>query len=323
MTPSRKIVRLNLSILAALVAVAIIAYAVMQGSPGAQVFARGLHDPSAARRIEAATALQSFGSAGASAVPALLDVLQNPEEPAAPASARALREIDAQAAYEFVTGLIDRKAELTARVIDVLGNLGPVAWRAIPAMHAKLGRPEYIRALVPALIEAGDYSDDVIASIAEDARDPVYSAKKWNAMLAFDRLADLGDRIAPELERLTSDREPAVAGQARNTLAKIRNEPKYAQSGLAGFGGQRVSYQEYALDRLSKQGPRAADAIPDIVVELRSKTVLLRFMAAWTLMHIGPAARTAIPQLRAAESDPASLVRDGATDAIYAIEAAP
>jgi hypothetical protein len=50
--------------------------------------------------------------------------------------------------------------------------------------------------------------------------------------------------------------------------------------------------------------------LPDIVSELHSRSQLIRFMAAWTLAHIGPAARPALPELRAAQSDPSSLVRD-------------
>jgi HEAT repeat protein len=138
-------------------------------------------------------------------------------------------------------------------------------------------------------------------------------------MLAFDRLSDLGQRIRPEVERLTSDANPAVSGQAKIILAKIVNQRGYKLSGLAGFPGQRQDYQEYALDRLSKQAQ--ADGLADILTELHSKSVLIRFMAAWTLMHIGSPARSVLPQLRALAADSSSLVRDGAADAIRTIEA--
>jgi len=323
MTSRRKVVWVNLAILGILLACAIALYGTMQGSLGARFYARNLREGSPADRLGAATALQNFGSRGTAAIPALLEVLKNPDDAAAPASARALREIDPQTAYEYVSVLAANKPPLSATVIGVFGNLGPLAWRAIPLVRTALGRSEHIRELLPALIDMGDYSDEVLAAIVADSQDPVYSAKKWDAMLAFDRLSDLGDRIRPELNRLSFDSTPAVAGQAKIILAKIQNQPKYSMSGLAGFPAQTQSYQEYALDRLGKQGARAADAIPDIVVELHSSSVLMRFMAAWTLMHIGSPARTALPRLRAALSDPNSLVRDGAADAIRAIEGTP
>lgn len=323
MTSRRKVVWVNLSILGILLACAIALYGTMQGSVGARVYARSLREGSPADRLRAATALQNFGPRGAPAVPALLEVLKNPDDTAAPACVRALRDIDAQAAYEYTTVLVAKKPALSETVIGVFGNLGPVAWRAIPLVRTALGRSEHIRELLPALIDMGDYGDEVVGAIVADSRDPVYSAKKWDAMLAFDRLSDLGSRIRPELERLSFDSTPAVAGEAKMILGKIQNQPKYSMSGLAGFPAQGQSYQEYALDRLSKQGARAADAIPDIVAEFHSNSVLIRFMAAWALMHIGSPARSALPQLRAALADPNSLVRDGAADAIRSIEGAP
>lgn len=323
MTSRGKVIGANLGGLGILLAVAMTAYVAMRGPIGARVYARNLREGSAAERMQAAIALQSYGSQGAPAIPSLVEVLQNPDDAAAPACARALREIDPEAAYKYVRGLIAKKPPLSPTVIDVFGSLGPVAWRAIPLVRTALVRSGHIRELIPALIDMGDYSDEVLGAITADSRDPVYSVKKWDAMLAFDRLTDLGDRVRPELERLRSDPTPAVSGQASITLGKIANEPKYAVSGLIGFPASNQSYQEYALDRLSKQGARAASAIPDILVELRSKSVLIRFMAAWTLMHIGSPARSALPQLQAVQSDSSSLVRDGASDAIHAIEGAP
>jgi hypothetical protein len=70
MTSRRKIVGANLSILGGLVSGAIMAYAVVQGSLGALFHAKGLREGSSSERLKAATALQSFGSSGAPAVPA-------------------------------------------------------------------------------------------------------------------------------------------------------------------------------------------------------------------------------------------------------------
>ena len=89
MTSRGKIICVNLGILAGLLTAAIGAYAVMQGSIGARFYAKTLLEGSAADRLRAATNLQRFGSSGAAAVPALLRVLQNPDDPAAPACARA------------------------------------------------------------------------------------------------------------------------------------------------------------------------------------------------------------------------------------------
>src|SRR5689334_8044495 len=102
MTSRGKVIWANLGGLGMLVAVAIFAFVAMRGPLGARVYARNLREGSAAERMQAAIALQSYGSQGTPAIPSLVEVLQNPDNAAAPASARALREIDPETAYEYV-----------------------------------------------------------------------------------------------------------------------------------------------------------------------------------------------------------------------------
>ena len=161
MTSRGKIISVNLGILVALLSAVIAAYAVMQGSIGARFYAKTLLEGSADERLKAATALQRFGSSGAPAVPALLRVLQNSDDPAGPACARALREIDPQAAYQCVKGLIEKNVTPTSIAIDVLGNFGPIAWRAIPSAIDRVKRAANAR---------GDWDPDKLAAIPVDAR---------------------------------------------------------------------------------------------------------------------------------------------------------
>jgi HEAT repeat protein len=121
---------------------------------------------------------------------------------------------------------------------------------------------------------------------------------------------------------LSTSTEPGIASQAKAMLSKLDNPPP-SVFGLVHRRNQGRVMQEFYLDLLSKQGPGAAQAIPEILTELRSESILIRFMACWTLMHVGPAGRSALPQLRAALSDRTSLVRDAAAEAIRLIEAAP
>lgn len=319
MTSRRRVIWLNLGLLGLLFAAAIAAWVGMTGSIGARIYAKTLREGSAGERCKAAEALESFDSSGAPAVPALLEILRNPEDPAAPLCARALREIDPQAAYEYVTRLIGNSAPLTPATTSAFGNFGPIAWRAIPLVRGALSRPARVHAFA-ALIDMGDYDDELIAAIIKDARGGVDS---WGARLALDRLGDVANRIQPSLlERLTSDSTPVISAMGKTIPGKVGNQSGYASGGLEGFPHSDRGYQEYALDQLSKQGARAADAIPDILTELHSKSLLIRFTAAWTLMHMGSSARSVLPELRAAQNDPNSLARDGAADAIRAIEAA-
>lgn len=324
----RKTIWINLIALGVVLTAALLIGAMMYGSFGASLYAKTLSAGSPRDRINAASALQELGPKATAAVPALLDVLGNPNDPSAGACARALREIDAQAAYEYSGALAARiergEIALTPEVVDVFQGLGPVAWRAIPLLRGAVRtRTQHIRSLIPALIDMGDYSDEVLAAIVEDSRDPVYSTRKWDAMLAFDRLGARAAVLKPELERLAADPTPAVMSQAKLVLSQLARPSKYETSGLRGFPAQDVRYQEYALDKLSKQGADATDAVSDIVSELRLRSTLIRFTAAWTLAHIGPAASRALPDLHTALSDATSLVRDAASEAIRAVESRP
>jgi HEAT repeat protein len=328
MPPATKTIWINLVALGALLSTALGTYFAMHGSLGAKYYSGVLQTGNPKQRLNIADALADLREKGAPAVPALIALLQNPSDPAAPASARALRVIDAQQAYEYATRLTDQLSHgelvLTPAAIAVLHSLGPVAWKAIPLLRDALrNRTEHVRELIPALIDMGDYSDEVIAAILDDSRDATYAAEKWDAMLALDQLGYRALPLRPDLERLAGDPTPAVSGQAKIILSKLARTPKYAVSGLHGFFRTDLGFQEYTLEQLSKQGPYAAEAVPDVTDELRSNSALIRFLATWTLAHIGAPARTALPQLRTTAADEKSLVRDGAAEAIRILEAAP
>jgi len=328
MSRRQRIIWINLGALTALLASAIAALVLMNGRFGAARWAKSLRTAAPIERMKAAAALGELGPNGAPALPALLDVLRDPDDISAEACAKALVQIDAQRAYDFATALIDRcerrETEITPAVADVFAGLGPVAWHAIPLLESALPtRSERGRSLIPALIDMGDYGPAVVAAIIEDSSNPVYSYRKWDAMLAFDRLGERARPLMPHLERLSAEGNYAVSFQAKMVLGNLKREPAYALGGLHGFSATDRSYQEYALDKLAKLGPTAADAIPEVVTELRSPSTIVRFLATWTLAHIGSPARTALPQLRAMGSDSSSLVRDGAAQAIRTLEAAP
>jgi hypothetical protein len=145
MTARAKLVAVNLGLLVTLLVAFYSVYAMMHGSFGARFYAKALREGTIAEQMEVASALQGLESNGAPAVPALLERLQNTEDPAAPVAARALREIDPQAAYEYATVLVLKEPLLTRTTLEVFRNLGPIAWRAIPWVCHALAAPESAR----------------------------------------------------------------------------------------------------------------------------------------------------------------------------------
>jgi len=70
---------------------------------------------------------------------------------------------------------------------------------------------------------------------------------------------------------------------------------------------------------LSLQGPKAKEAVPDLVKALQSSDALLRAQAALALGAIGPDARDAVPALTTALDDPEWSVRRQSAMALGAI----
>ena len=318
MTSSRTFT-VNLALLAAVLAAGGVWFWLEKGPLGARHWADALprNHP---RRFEAAGALRDMGRKAQAAVPALLRVLDDVSDPLAPAAAGALVHIDAERGYEFAQALV-RSSQLGPQTLAILGELGPVAWQAAPLLRQRLADPNTREPerVVWALLRMGDFGDDVLAAIVRNAKDARYGVRLESTM----QLEYIGPRARPlraAIEQLTSDATPAVAGRAKMILAELDKPAPYARSGLARFPQQDESYREYALIRLAKLGPDAADALDDVRAELQSKSVLIRFLATRTLASMGNAAKPAVPALERAREDPTALVRDGARAAIEVIQ---
>jgi HEAT repeat protein len=320
MTPSSsRTLVVNLGVLAALVAACGIWYGLEKGPVGVQRWADALarNHP---RRFEAASALRELGRKAQPAVPALLRVLDDRSDPLAPAAAGALVHIDAERGYDFAQALAAR-SELGGQTLAIFGELGDVAWQAAPMLRRALADPSTREPerVVWALLRMGDFSGDVLAAIVRDSKD-TRSGVRWESAMQMEYLGPRARPLRAVVEQLAFDATPAVAGRAKMILTELDQATPYARSGLARFPAQDESYQEYVLIRLAKLGPEGADARDDVTGELRSKSVLLRFLATRTLASMGSTAKPALPALERARKDPASLVRDGVRAAIEAIQ---
>jgi HEAT repeat protein len=319
MTPSSRTLAVNLGLLAALVVGGGAWYWLEKGPLGVRHWAGSLarNQP---RRFEAAGALREMGRKAHAAVPALLRVLDDPDDPLAPTAAGALVHIDAERGYEFAQSLASR-GQVGAQTVAIFGELGAVAWQAAPLLRRVLADPNTHEPerVIWALLRIGDFGNDILAAIVHESQDARYGVRAESAM----QLEYLGPRARPlrtAIEQLASDATPAVAARAKMILPDLDKTTPYARSGLARFPNYNESYQEYALIRLAKLGPEAADATDDVTGELESKSILIRFLATRTLASMGSAAKPALPALEHARNDPTSLVRDGARAAVEAIQ---
>lgn len=78
--------------------------------------------------------------------------------------------------------------------------------------------------------------------------------------------------------------------------------------------------QANALSELAAGGPKSASAVKDIIPLLKSEDTVIRRLAAYTLCQIGPAAKAALPDLKALMQDADISTATTAINAMNAID---
>ena len=113
------------------------------------------------------------------------------------------------------------------------------------------------------------------------------SRKDERRVLAFRRLAEIGEPAVPVLVDLFRTHEVPVSSDAFNVLANL--------------------------------GPRASSAVPELIEMLNGDDTPRRIQAAWILGAIGEAAEPAVPALKAMLQHPDARLRDIAARALAQI----
>jgi HEAT repeat protein len=233
-------------------------------------------------------------------------------------------------------------------VVSFLGKMGAEAGEAVPALTASLRDPEgLIRAAAArALAEMGALAKPAIPVFVEMLRDP--EAEVRFAATEVLRRKDLhSEEAVPELMRLLQDQDPWVQVRAAETLCRMGPETAKLATGvliesvrdpqfrrteacvtLIELGTETAKIGLPALvesfelmcrngmiDPMSIQavrnaGPEAMQAvIPMITRSLKDQDKDRRRRALWTLGSLGPAAKSALPEVKTMLED-ADVSRD-------------
>ena len=114
-----------------------------------------------------------------------------------------------------------------------------------------------------------------------------------------------------ELRAMLADPDPEV--QARGAFALSRRGPEARDAVpelIPLLKSQAALTRQNAALALAAIGPDAKDAVPALTEELKDSEWAVRRQAAIALGAIGPAAKPAIPALKRLHSDPHKQVRD-------------
>jgi HEAT repeat protein len=283
-------------------------------------------------------ALETFAEFAEEGVPRLREFLKKPRIAYWGAVLAADIGPAAAAAVPELTALLDdQEPEVRIQTLVALGEIGPQSAPAV-AEIVKLLESDSITgtryAAAFALGRIGQKSDEVNHALVEAARedDPTlktlslwalakinpdqervvrYAAETIVSMLSDENpqvrsaavraLVDFeghADVVAPALVALLKDGDPAVVGNVLDALASIG--PKVVDRVANAL--TNADLRHYATRLLYRLGPKAAEAVPDLVAALQEEVadaddVAFRVEVQLALAAIGPAAAPAVAEL--------------------------
>lgn len=274
-------------------------------------------------RVRAALLLscrQDYGEGLATAVPALLVALQDPEASVRAEVARTLGEIDPggrSSLGALIDALADPDPAVRVAAAQALGKAGAAARSAVPGLSGRL-----TDAAVQVRVEAARalWQIDRQAALAV----PVLTAAlhdsdmHWRAALALGEIGPAAAGAVPALlEKLQSEivhRPARTPSSAALALAKMG--PAAVPGLLELLEHGQLPVRLGAAIALAGHGADAGPALPGLLQMLREPEAETRIVAANTLGAVGPAARDAIPALNRLVDEPDEYVRAAAVNAL-------
>ena len=217
---------------------------------------------------------------------------------------------------------VDLNAQIA--VCKILESLGPNAEPATEKLvdlfeHGIVSTRSWAAIVLGAIGESMDH--DILALLTKRL-DAFVLVDKQRAMIG---LGHMGANAQPAVEKITqlmNDPSKNCQPQAAVTRWQITGEIEPSLKVLGELLPTR-DYKQTVLEQLANIGPAAAPMANTISKELASDDVSIRELAAIALGKIGPAAQSAMPQLKALLQDKDALLRQAVTDAIAAIEKEP
>jgi HEAT repeat protein len=322
-----------------------------------------LRSPDGEVRNLACRVLMTFGSEARAAVPALIamareewsdstvvdrQILDLDRSAIEALSKIALETESAGQVIAVLTELIQEKSpKRSAAAVAALGEFGPAAESAVPALIRLLPAPVVIKAL-RRIATGPNSAGQVIAGLREVVRTG-RPDMQWDAA---DVLADFGpaaESAVPDLilaiEEAARDKKPGrVTWRACVALGRIAPRTKSAGAAIAALDKllrirpDEEGFRIAAADALADFGPAAESAVPDLIQVLKESSGGARGVdrqvlssAARALVRIAPgtpsseeamrALTEALPRLRAIVKDRGRTVNsDAAEEALAKIE---
>lgn len=261
-------------------------------------------------------ALQALQEAGTSAVEPLLDGMQNRKAPLKNrlAAIEALGELGSAAETAvpaLMEALNDRTPEIRSQAARTLGSIGEKAKAAVPELVAALKDPnEGVRiSAANALSGMGPVAQSALPALIEVLSDPSQGVRS-NAIAAIANLGTDGKAALSALVDCLNDPDLGVRQGAITAIGRLGHEAKPAVSALShSLRDPEKEVRLSTITALGRIGADARDAVPDLIQVLQNGDRELRSFTALAIGRMGSAAASAVDPLTKALSDPDKDVR--------------
>ncbi len=225
--------------------------------PAVPGLAEALRDEQEAVRTAAAGALGALGPRARSAAPVLFAALDDPRANVRAAAAQALAslELTAESVSSLAKALGNPDGYVRAFAAWSLGNLGPDAREAVPALVEALVPDDTANVVAAALARIGPAAAEAVPALVADLRGPD-SGRRWRAARTLGRIGPLAESAVAELMAALRDPNEAVRAHAARALGRIGPGAKPAAADLQRATGDsdpgvRAEARQ-ALERLAR-----------------------------------------------------------------------
>jgi HEAT repeat protein len=255
----------------------------------------------------AASALGELGTAANKAVPDLIEAHSDSHSGLSGNAARALGKIGlaTRDVLEVLTSrLTGDGAAPSIPECSALGDLGPAAEPAVPALIGALGNVDLCKAVTEALGKIGRPVAVVVPALMNLLTNSDPSVRRRAAEGLGKIGPDAKDAIESLINVSTTDDDGSVRVDAANSLVMMGCDPGFSVSILCDCLEDRDgSARKAAAANLGKPGFVDVNSVPALAAALKDTEWSVREAAAMSLGNMGPLAATAVPDLVAAFQD--------------------
>jgi|GEM_PF-3196745 len=196
-----------------------------------------------------------------------------------------------------------------------LANYGPAAAEAVPALVEVINDPDHDTqyAVFDALVKIGGSQARLAQKLGE--ADPQVRA---GAAITLGMYGPAAAQAVPALLEVANDNDPSVRHAVITALGDI-GDSQAVPALIEAFHHSDLVTRIGAVEALIKLGPKAAPAVPDLIDAIDDEFEQIGWSALEALGAIGPEARAAVPVLIEQLENEDRLFRSNAVDALKKI----